>query len=129
MYFNVLIGCGCGPGYATPKDAMKGPQEKLLYIPCIYRNTESKKPDYLATVDCDPESAEYGKVRVCGCVWGWYNVERKRGSMNSERVPYQQILASKVAWIGTSYKCQKLAWNFENFLLTCRDVLMGLKEM
>ena len=31
--------CGgrTGPGYATPRDAMKAPKEKLLYIPCIYR--------------------------------------------------------------------------------------------
>ena len=61
--FFYQIGCGCGPGYATPKDAMNGPREKLLYIPCIYRNTGVKKPDYLATIDCDPESADYGKVR------------------------------------------------------------------
>ena len=57
-----MDGCGCagGPGYATPLDAMKGPREKLLYIPCIYSGTG--KPDYLATVDCDPASANYGKV-------------------------------------------------------------------
>ena len=56
--------CGsCGPGYATPLEAMtKGPREKLLYIPCIYRGTETKKPDYLATIDCDPQSPEYGKA-------------------------------------------------------------------
>ena len=54
--------CECGPGYATPLDAMKGPREKLLYVPCIYRLTETKKPDYLATIDCDPESTEYGKA-------------------------------------------------------------------
>ena len=43
---------------------MEGPREKLLYVPCIYSNTETKKPDYLATVDCDPESVEYGQVCV-----------------------------------------------------------------
>ncbi len=48
--------CGCGPGYATPLEAMEGPREKLLYIPYIYRSTEQNKPDYLATVDCDPDS-------------------------------------------------------------------------
>ena len=52
----------CGPGYATPLDAMKGPREKLLYIPCIYRGTATKKPDYLATIDCDPDSPNCGKV-------------------------------------------------------------------
>ena len=54
--------CKCGPGYATPLDAMTGPREKLLYVPCIYRLTETQKPDYLATIDCDPESTEYGKA-------------------------------------------------------------------
>jgi selenium-binding protein 1 len=41
---------------------MKGEKEKLLYIPCIYHNTGIKKPDYLATIDCDSESPSYGKV-------------------------------------------------------------------
>jgi len=54
-----------GPGYATPLDAMKrGPREKLLYIQCIYTNTSIKKPDFLATIDCDPASSNYGKVRL-----------------------------------------------------------------
>ncbi|XP_065886278.1 methanethiol oxidase-like isoform X2 [Dysidea avara] len=60
-----MDGCGdcSGPGYATPLDAMKrGPREKLLYIPCIYTGTSSKKPDYLATIDCDPASSNFGKV-------------------------------------------------------------------
>lgn len=54
--------CGCGPGYATPLDAMSGPRENLLYVPCIYRGTSCKKPDYLATIDCDSQSSTYGKV-------------------------------------------------------------------
>lgn len=41
---------------------MKGPREKLLYVPCIYRLTDMKKPDYLATIDCDPASPDFGKV-------------------------------------------------------------------
>ncbi len=64
--FIHFTGCKCGPGYATPLDAMKGERETLLYIPCIYRTTEVKKPDYLATIDCDPKSSDYGKVRL---VW------------------------------------------------------------
>jgi len=55
--------CKCGPGYATPLDAMKGPREKLLYLPCIHSNTGIEKPDYLATVDVDPESPSYSQVR------------------------------------------------------------------
>ena len=53
---------GCGPGYSSPLEAMKGPREKLLYIPCIYRGTATKKPDYLVTVDCDPASPQCGQV-------------------------------------------------------------------
>lgn len=54
--------CGSGPGYATPMDAYKnGKREKLLYVPCI-QTGENGKPDYLATVDCDPDSATYSKV-------------------------------------------------------------------
>ncbi|XP_067001027.2 methanethiol oxidase [Anabrus simplex] len=57
-------GCHCGPGYATPLDAMrKGPRERIVYITCIQPDPEnSKKPDYLVTVDVDPESADYCKV-------------------------------------------------------------------
>ena len=55
-------GCARGPGYETPLAAMKGPREKLLYIPCI--RTGSGKPDYLATIDCDPDSPHYGKVSL-----------------------------------------------------------------
>ncbi|XP_055648232.1 methanethiol oxidase-like isoform X3 [Falco peregrinus] len=55
--------CGaCGPGYATPLDAMKGPREEIVYLPCIYRNTGIEKPDYLATVDIDPKSPHYCQV-------------------------------------------------------------------
>nr|XP_039265908.1 methanethiol oxidase-like [Styela clava] len=53
---------GTGPGYATPRDAMKAPKEKLLYIPCIYRNTPVDKGDYLATVDMDETSPTFCQV-------------------------------------------------------------------
>ncbi|KAG9345317.1 hypothetical protein JZ751_009863 [Albula glossodonta] len=53
---------GCGPGYKSPLDAMKGPREEIVYLPCIYRNTDTQKPDYLATVDVDPKSPTYCKV-------------------------------------------------------------------
>ena len=63
-YLFLIVGevCVCGPGYASPLEAMTGPREKLLYIPCIYRLTDEKKPDYLATIDCDPASPDFGKV-------------------------------------------------------------------
>uniref|UniRef100_A0A3B4WCR9 Methanethiol oxidase n=1 Tax=Seriola lalandi dorsalis TaxID=1841481 RepID=A0A3B4WCR9_SERLL len=53
---------GCGPGYRSPLDAMKGPREEIVYLPCVYRNTDILKPDYLATVDVDPKSATYCQV-------------------------------------------------------------------
>merc|ERR1739838_234889 len=51
-----------GPGYASPLDAMKAPKEKVLYIPCIYRNTPIPAPDYLATVDMDENSPTFCKI-------------------------------------------------------------------
>uniref|UniRef100_A0A665TJQ8 Methanethiol oxidase n=1 Tax=Echeneis naucrates TaxID=173247 RepID=A0A665TJQ8_ECHNA len=55
---------GCGPGYRSPLDAMKGPREQIVYLPCIYRNTDILKPDYLATVDVDASSSTYCQVMV-----------------------------------------------------------------
>ena len=37
----------CGPGYASPAEAMKGPREKLLYTVALYIGTGILKPDYL----------------------------------------------------------------------------------
>ena len=52
----------CGPGYASPADAIKAPNEKLLYTIAIYTGTGIQKPDYLATIDVDPDSSNYSKV-------------------------------------------------------------------
>ena len=52
----------CGPGYASPSDAIKAPNEKLLYTIAIYTGTGIQKPDYLATIDVDPNSSTYSKV-------------------------------------------------------------------
>ena len=54
--------CACGPGYASPLDAMKGPREQIVYLPCIRTSPGVDKPDYLATVDVDPRSPTYSKV-------------------------------------------------------------------
>ena len=51
-----------GPGYATPADAIRGPRETLVYFPCIPLDTS--KANYLATVDVDPKSSQYGHV-IC----------------------------------------------------------------
>lgn len=42
----------------------KGPREEIVYLPCIYRNTDVVKPDYLATVDVDPKSSTYSQVAI-----------------------------------------------------------------
>ncbi|XP_062109237.1 selenium-binding protein 2-like [Humulus lupulus] len=51
-----------GPGYASPREAMAGPKEALLYVTCLYTGTGRQKPDYLATVDVDPTSPTYSTV-------------------------------------------------------------------
>jgi methanethiol oxidase len=50
------------PGFASPKEAMKAPREKLLFVACTYANTGLDKPDYLAVVDADPDSKNYSQV-------------------------------------------------------------------
>jgi len=52
----------CGPGYASPAEAMQAPREKILYTIAIYVGTGIQKPDYLATVDADPDSPTYSQV-------------------------------------------------------------------
>ncbi|XP_044131990.1 methanethiol oxidase-like [Bufo gargarizans] len=52
----------CGPGFRSPSEAMKGPPEEIMYVPCVYRCTGIKQPDYLATVDVNPESPQYCQV-------------------------------------------------------------------
>eukprot|EP00252_Welwitschia_mirabilis_P018401 TRINITY_DN408_c0_g1_i1.p1 TRINITY_DN408_c0_g1~~TRINITY_DN408_c0_g1_i1.p1 ORF type:complete len:497 (-),score=90.69 TRINITY_DN408_c0_g1_i1:161-1651(-) len=53
---------GTGPGYPSPKDAMNGPREKVIYVTAVYTGTGKRKPDYLATVDVDPNSSTFSKV-------------------------------------------------------------------
>ncbi|MGB6041928.1 MAG: selenium-binding family protein [Pirellulales bacterium] len=52
----------CGPTYSSPVEAMKSTRETVAYVPAIYEGTDRKKPDYLATVDVDPDSKTYGQV-------------------------------------------------------------------
>src|SRR5688572_13611632 len=51
-----------GRCYASPKDAMNAPAEKLAYVVCTYVGTERDKPDYLAVIDVDPKSKTYLQV-------------------------------------------------------------------
>src|SRR5262245_24088303 len=50
------------PGFASPKEAMKAPRERLLFVACTYANTGIEKPDYIAVVDADPDSKTYSQV-------------------------------------------------------------------
>ncbi len=52
----------CARTHASPKAAMESPAETLAYVPCIRTGTGIDLPDYLATIDVDPKSANYGKV-------------------------------------------------------------------
>lgn len=52
----------CGPGYASPQEATEAEKEKILYTVALYTGTGIEKPDYLATVDVDPESPTYSQV-------------------------------------------------------------------
>lgn len=52
----------CGPGYASPAEAVKAPREELLYTVALYAGTPVEKPDYLATVDVNPQSPTYSQV-------------------------------------------------------------------
>ncbi|KAL8612332.1 Methanethiol oxidase [Nucella lapillus] len=59
-----LTSCCKGPGYATPLEAMRcGPRETIVYLPCIVPpDNRQNRCNYLATVDVDPDSHDYGKV-------------------------------------------------------------------
>ena len=52
----------CGPGYASPQEAMQAPREKVLYTIALYDGTDVQAPDYLATIDVDPNSPTYSQV-------------------------------------------------------------------
>ncbi len=52
----------CGPGYASPAEAIKAEPEKLLYTIALYVGTGIQEPDYIATIDVDPDSPTYSQV-------------------------------------------------------------------
>ena len=54
--------CCLGPGYSSPQDAINAPKENIVYTVCIYTGTNINKPDYLATIDVDKNSPNYGNV-------------------------------------------------------------------
>ena len=50
------------PGFPSPALAMKASREKFLFVTCSHGGTDIWEPDYLATIDVDPGSANYSKV-------------------------------------------------------------------
>ncbi|GFH29121.1 uncharacterized protein HaLaN_27729 [Haematococcus lacustris] len=46
---------------ALQEAAKNGPRETLVYLPAVV--ADHSRPDYLATVDVDPESSSYGQAR------------------------------------------------------------------
>lgn len=52
----------CGPGYASPAAAMQAEREQVLYAIALYTGTGIEEPDYLATVDVDPNSPTYSQI-------------------------------------------------------------------
>jgi methanethiol oxidase len=51
-----------GPGYASPQVAREQPPEKVIYVASLYKGTGIDRPDFLAVVDVDPESSDYGTI-------------------------------------------------------------------
>lgn len=51
-----------GPGYASPEAARKQPPEKFIYVACLYEGTGIDRPDFIAVVDVDPQSPDYGEI-------------------------------------------------------------------
>ncbi len=52
----------CCLTYPSPEAAMMSPRETFAFLPAIYTGTGKFKPDYMATVDVDPDSKTYSKV-------------------------------------------------------------------
>src|SRR4051812_30525346 len=48
--------------FGSVVEARKSPAEKLAYVVATYAGTDVRKPDYLATIDVDPQSKTYSQV-------------------------------------------------------------------
>lgn len=51
-----------GPGYASPEAARAQPPESVAYVACLYSGTGIEEPDFIATVDVDRESDQFGEI-------------------------------------------------------------------
>ncbi len=47
--------------YRSPREALQAPPEGLVYVACLHVGTGADKPDFLAVVDVNPDSDEYGR--------------------------------------------------------------------
>src|SRR2546428_4065050 len=52
----------CGPGYASPQEAMKAERENTLYTVALYGGTRIQATDYLATGGVDRTPSTYSQV-------------------------------------------------------------------
>jgi hypothetical protein len=50
------------PGYASPEEARQQPPEEVIYVACLYEGTGISEPDFIATVDANPESDTYSQI-------------------------------------------------------------------
>ena len=48
--------------YASPEDAARAAPEKLLYLACLHQGTGVERPDFIAVIDADPGSDDYGEI-------------------------------------------------------------------
>jgi selenium-binding protein 1 len=48
--------------YASPQEAIASPREKEVFVTALRVGIDDGKPDYLATVDADPNSPTYSRV-------------------------------------------------------------------
>jgi selenium-binding protein 1 len=48
--------------YSSPREALQAPPENLVYVACLHVGTGVDKPDFLAVVDVNPDSDEYGRI-------------------------------------------------------------------
>ena len=83
----------------------QGPREKLLYLPVIV--PDHSRPDYVVTVDADPQSVDYSKVL------NYYRTPA-RGS-SRERLLCRDLLARIRAW---SYSLGYVRLNHARLLTT-----------
>lgn len=51
-----------GAFYASPQEALEATPEEFLYVACLHEGTGVERPDFLAVVDVNPDSDDYGRI-------------------------------------------------------------------